>query len=887
MRSTDIRSTFLDFFSARDHKIVPSSPLIPDDLTLLLTAAGMNQFKPYYLGESVPPHPRMTSVQKCVRTVDIDNVGRTTRHGTFFEMLGNFSFGDYFKDEVIAWSWELLTDHYGLDPDRLWVTVFRDDDGAERLWRRLGVPGDRIQRLGMADNYWSMGVPGPCGPSSELHYDRGPSFGRREGGPAVDGERYQEIWNLVFMHKRRGEGDGKDGFPVLGELPTRNIDTGLGMDRLAAILQDADTVCETDLLAPTFRLVQELAEREYPGRDGSEESTSFRVVAEHARSTAFLIADGVLPHGDGRGFVLRRLMRRAVRHARLLGVEGPVLPALTASVVDTLGTAWPELERRRDHIRRVVETEEDGFDRTLRMGSRFLDSAIGKARSNGTSQLTGQTVFNLHNSYGFPVDLTLDAARSAGLSVDEEGFGLLLEEHARRAKDAERDRKGDAVARQDTYRGIVAEHGLTDFTGYDSTEDEGRMLALLNGPDLVERAVEGEEVEVVLDRSPFYAEAGGQVGDTGTLRTPNGVLRIVDTRPGLTGLHVHTARVTSGEVRTGEPVEASVDADRRAATARSHSATHVLHAMLRRVLGEHAAQRGSRVEPGRLRFDFAHFGGVEAGALLTVQSLVNDYLMDDPDVRVWEAGRADAEAAGAIALFGEKYGEHVRIVDIGDASRELCGGTHVGHGSQAGPVHLVGESSIGVGLRRVEALTGADALRHYDHQQEILTELATLLEVRPDEAPGALRRRLDVLAETQRELIRLRRADQAAIGERLTSRSERVAGGWLIAERVDGVPPEDLRSLALTLTQREGAGVVILGTAGEGKATLVAAITRDLADTGLQARTLLANAGKAVGGGAGGRGPVAHAGGRDPDGLAKALSIASKEARSALTTPHP
>lgn len=568
MRSTDIRSTFLDFFTARDHKIAPSSPLIPDDPTLLLTAAGMNQFKPYYLGESVPPHPRMTSVQKCVRTVDIDNVGRTTRHGTFFEMLGDFSFGDYFKDEVIAWSWELLTDHYGLDPDRLWVTVFRDDDEAERLWRRLGVPGDRIQRLGMADNYWSMGVPGPCGPSSELHYDRGPSYGRREGGPAVDGERYQEIWNLVFMHKRRGEGDGKDGFSILGELPTRNIDTGLGMDRLAAILQGADTVCETDLLAPTFRLVQELAEREYPGRDGSEESTSFRVVAEHARSTAFLIADGVLPHGDGRGFVLRRLMRRAVRHARLLGVEGPVLPALTASVVDTLGTAWPELERRRDHIRRVVEAEEEGFDRTLRLGSRFLDTAIGKARSNGTSQLNGRTVLDLHNSYGFPVDLTLDAARSAGLSVDEEGFGLLLEEHARRAKDAERDRKGDAVARQDTYRGIVAEHGLTDFTGYDSTEDEGRILSLLNGPDLVERAVEGEEVEVVLDRSPFYAEAGGQVGDTGTLRTPSGVLRIVDTRPGLTGLHVHTARVTSGEVRTGEPVEASVDADRRAATAR-------------------------------------------------------------------------------------------------------------------------------------------------------------------------------------------------------------------------------------------------------------------------------------------------------------------------------
>ncbi|KAB2339339.1 alanine--tRNA ligase [Actinomadura rudentiformis] len=883
MRSPDIRSTFLDFFSARDHRVVPSSPLIPNDPTLLLTAAGMNQFKPYMLGESAPEYRRATSVQKCARMSDIDNVGRTTRHATFFEMLGNFSFGDYFKEETVGWAWELLTGHFGLDPDRLWITVYLDDDEAERMWRRLGVPDERIQRLGMADNYWSMGAPGPCGPSSELHYDRGPSFGR-EGGPAVDGERYQEIWNLVFMQNLRGEGPAKEGYPIVGELPARNIDTGLGMDRLAAILQDVDTVCETDLVAPTFRLVQELAGREYPGRDGSEESVSFRVVAEHARSAAFLIADGVLPGKDGRGYVLRRLMRRAIRHARVLGIEEPALAALTGSVIDNLGPAWPELERRRDLIEQVVAAEEDGFDRTLRQGSRLLDGAIERARTSG-SGLSGRTAFELHDTYGFPIDLTVDAARSAGLTVDEDAFGELLERQQRQAKDAERDRKGGAVARQDAYRRIAARHGLTEFVGHDGTRADARVVGLLDGPDLVEEAVEGQEIELILDRSPFYAEAGGQVGDTGRVTTAAGTLEILDTRPGLDGLHVHRARVTAGEVRTGVEAEAVVDAERRAATARSHSATHVLHAMLRRVLGDHAAQRGSRVEPGRLRFDFAHFGAVGAGELTTVQTLVNDYLLDDPDVRVWEASRDEAEAAGAIALFGEKYGDHVRIVDIGDASRELCGGTHVGHGSQAGPVHVVGESSIGVGLRRIEALTGADALRHHDRQQELLTELAGLLNVPPDQAPERLRQRLSALAETQRELDRLRQAERTATAERLAGRSERVDGAWLVAELLGDVPAEELRPLAIELARRPGPGAVVLGTSSGGTATLVGAFTRDLADTGLRARDLLTSAAQIVGGGAGGKGALAQAGGRRPEQLREALALAADAARTALRGP--
>ncbi|MFC6883793.1 MULTISPECIES: alanine--tRNA ligase [Actinomadura] len=880
MRSADIRSTFFDFFRERGHRAVPSSPLVPDDPTLLLTNAGMNQFKPYLLGETEPPHPRAVTVQKCARTSDIENVGRTTRHTTFFEMLGNFSFGDYFKAEAIAWSWELFTRHFGLDPARLWVTVYLDDDEAERLWRRAGVPADRIQRLGMADNYWSMGVPGPCGPSSELHYDRGPAYGR-EGGPAVDGERYQELWNLVFMQNVRGEGAGKDDYPILGELPARNIDTGLGLDRLAAILQDADNVCETDLVLPTLLRVQELAGRPYPGRDGSEESVSFRVVAEHARSVSFLVADGVLPARDGRGYVLRRLMRRAVRHARLLGVDGPVLPELTASVVANLGAAWPELNERRDLIRRVVSAEEEGFDRTLRQGSRILESAIGRARREGSGTVPGRTAFELHDTYGFPVDLTLDAARSAGLTVDEGAFAALLDEQRRQARDAERGRKGSAVARRDVYRRIGAEHGLTEFVGYGTTAAEARLVALLDGAGRTSAAVEGDEIEVFLDRSPFYAEAGGQVGDTGTLRAANGAtLDVLDTRPGLDGLHVHTARVTSGEVRAGERVEAVVDAERRAATARSHSATHVLHAMLRRVLGEHAGQRGSRVEPGRLRFDFAHFSHVSPAELRTVQTLVNDYLLDDPEVRVWETSRSEAERAGAVALFGERYGDSVRIVDIGDASRELCGGTHVGHGAAAGPVHILGESSIGTGLRRVEALTGPDALRHHDHERTLLNELAGLLDVPPDQAPERLRQRIDALAEAQRALAELRRSELDARARELASAGEPLGGAWLVAAAVPDVGPDELRPLAArTLASRPGPGAVVLGTTANGKAMLVATLSPG---TRVEARDLLSDAAKAVGGGAGGKGTTANAGGRHPERLAEAIGQAAKAARDLL-----
>ncbi|MCM2579742.1 alanine--tRNA ligase [Streptomyces meridianus] len=878
MHSMQIRSTFLDFFTSRGHRHVPSSPLIPSDPTLLLANAGMNQFKPYFLGEVVPEHPRATTIQKCARTSDIDNVGRTNRHATFFEMMGNFSFGDYFKADAIAYAWELLTQGYNLDKDRLWITVYQGDDEAEQLWRKIGVPAERIQRLGMEDNFWSMGVPGPCGPCSEVNYDRGPSFGR-EGGPAVNGERYMEIWNLVFMQYQRGEGDKKGDFPILGDLAQQSIDTGLGLDRLAAILQGVENVCGTDLLMPTLKTVQELAGRDYPG--GGEEKVSFQVVTEHARSVAYLIADGVLPAKDGRGYVLRRLMRRAIRHARMLGIDQPVLAPATASVIANLGDTWPELTSQASLIEQVVTAEEESFTRALAQGTRLLNAAITRSRESRATTLTGETAFELHDTYGFPVELTIEAAHDAGLSVDEDRFADLLAEQQQRAKTGGKAKTAEALRRQDAYRELSARHGRTDFVGYDHIDAESTVLGLIAEGTIVPGADQGSTIELVLDRSPFYAESGGQVGDTGTIRTAGGaLLQVLDTKSGLEGFHVHTVRVVEGEIRTGEETEALVDGARRDAVARSHSATHVLHAMLRRTLGDHASQHGSLVDAGRLRFDFAHFSAVERTQLAAIEALVNDHLLDDPEVRIWHASRAEAEAAGATALFGEKYGDRVRIVDIGDFSRELCGGTHVGHGSNAGPVRILGEASIGSNLRRIEALTGRDALSYYDTERRLLEELSALLGTRPQNAPEALRKRLDALTAAQQELGRLREAELRSRAQELAASARPVAGGRIVTEKLTGLGPDELRTLAADTVGllSDNPTIVILGTEHSGKALLAAAVTHSLHETGTQASQILVSAARAVGGGAGGQGAVASAGGRHTEALDEALTVAGQDA---------
>ncbi|MBW6433573.1 alanine--tRNA ligase [Actinoplanes hulinensis] len=886
MRSADIRKIYFDYFTSRGHTRVPSSSLVPDDPTLLLANAGMNQFKPYFLGEVPPPYPRATSVQKCARTSDIDNVGRTTRHATFFEMLGNFSFGDYFKADAIRYAWELLTEHYRLDPEKLWITVYQDDDEAIELWRQVGVPAERIQRLGMDDNFWSMGVPGPCGPCSEVCYDRGPAFGPA-GGPEANGERYLEIWNLVFMQSLRGEsaGGGKGDFPILGELPNKSIDTGLGLDRIAAILQGVDTVCETDLLAPTLATVERLAGRRFPGRNGSDESVSFQVVTEHARSTAFLIADGVLPSNEGRGYVLRRLMRRAIRHARSLGIDRPVLAEVVGSVIDNLGTDWPDLRNQRELITAVVSREEETFGVTLRQGTRLLDAAITRTRTSGGTRLAGETAFELHDTYGFPIELTLEAAQAAGLTVDEDRYATLLNEQRCRAKKSGKAQTAAAMRRQDAYRAILAQHGRTDFVGYTGTTADTELLALLADGESLSAADEGQQVEVIISRSPFYAERGGQIGDTGTLTTDDGTIEVTDTTYGLDGFYVLTGRVTTGQARPGQLAHAVVDAGRRAAIARSHSATHVLHAMLRRNLGDHARQQGSLVAPDRLRFDFAHFAPVDPDRLQTIGAMINDYLLADPVVRVWHATRAEAEEAGAIAFFGDTYGDLVRIVDIGDASRELCGGTHVTHAAQAGPVRILGESSIGAGLRRIEALTGRDALQRADHEHRLLDEVTQLLGSRPDDLIATLSKRLGALADAEKTLAEYRRRELDTVAAELAGQRRDLGNGTLVTAQVSDMAAAELRTLATTvvdlLPQATPAGAV-LATINDGKALLVAAINRPLLDRGVQARQLLIEAATTIGGGAGGTGPIASAGGRNNTALKTALAQA--EAALAAST---
>ncbi|WP_331757473.1 alanine--tRNA ligase (plasmid) [Streptomyces sp. NBC_01387] len=882
MRSTQIRQTFTDFFTSRGHHSVPSSPLVPDDPTLLLTNAGMNQFKPYFLGETTPAFPRATSIQKCARTSDIDNVGRTNRHATFFEMMGNFSFGDYFKEDAIAYAWELLTQGYQLEKEKLWITVYEEDDEAEHIWRRIGVPASRIQRLGVEDNYWSMGVPGPCGPCSEVNYDRGPAFGK-EGGPAVDGERYVEIWNLVFMQFQRGEGDKKGNFPVLGELARKGVDTGLGLDRLAAILQDAQNVCTTDLLLPTLHTVQDLAGRACPAE--GEERVSFQVVAEHARSIAYLVADGVLPSKDGRGYVLRRLMRRAIRHARLLGIDGPVLPTATASGIGNLGDVWPELPAQATLIEQVVSAEEESFTRTLAQGTRLLDAAISRTQHSGSDALPGETAFELADTYGFPVELTIEAARDAGLTVDEDRFANLLDEQKKRAKAGGKARTTDALKKMDTYRELSAALPRTEFLGYEHLTAEATVTGLISSGTVVTAADAGSEVELVLDRSPFYAEAGGQVGDTGTLTLSDGTrLQITDTRYGLEGFRVHTARVLEGDLRIGARGEAAVDAVRRAGLMRSHSATHILHAAVMATLGDHARQQGSLVEPDRLRFDFAHFTALTPDQLSEIEQAVNGHVLDDPAVHAWHADRAEAEAAGAIALFGEKYGDTVRIVDIGNFSRELCGGTHVAHGSQVGTFRLLSESSVGSNLRRVEALTGHGALAHLDTERRLLTELSGLLGSRPADAPDILRRRLEALASAQNELARRRTAELGRQAADLADHARPTGRGRLVVRPVTGLAPDEMRALAADIVTRIGteAAIVILATEHRAKALLVAAVSGPLHQGGTEASQLLTGAARIVGGGSGGRGPIANAGGRAPEHLEQALAVAGQEAERLL-----
>ena len=865
MDSRDIRRTFLRFFEERGHRIVPSSSLIPNDPTLLLTNAGMNQFKPYMMGLQEPPYRRAATVQKVFRTSDIENVGHTARHLTFFEMLGNFSFGDYFKSEACLWAYELVTGAFSLDPQRLWVTVFEPDDETIDIWvDEVGVPRDRVVRRGREDNFWWMHVAGPAGPNTEIFVDRGPRYGR-EGGPAVDEDRFMEIWNVVFMQNEvdeRGE--------VLADLPQRNIDTGSGLERVAVILQEKDNVFETDLLAPLLETAQSLTGRRY-GED-EKGDVSLRIMAEHGRATTVLMADGVLPSNEGRGYVLRRMLRRAVTHAKRLGVDRPVMTDLADTTIGILGDTYPELVSNKAFVLQVAASEEDRFLRTYAQGMSLFEEEVERATASGTGVFPGDAAFRLHDTFGFQEQLTLELAADAGLAVDTDTFGRLMEEQRTRAQQAHR--RGDVA---EGPLGEVAQiAGPTEFVGYEVLEAEGRVVGLVGRDATQEVAAEGDTVRVVLSRTPFFAEGGGQVGDAGTLRAAAGVARVTDTRPGPGGTTVHEAVVEQGELRQGEEVQAVVDADRRAATARSHTATHVVHHSIRQLLGEHARQAGSLVAPGRLRFDFTHYEGVPRDVLEEVEYVVNSRLAQDEPVRAYETTAEFARSQGAMALFGEKYGDIVRVVEVGDYSIELCGGTHVRHTGEVALVRVVSEGSIGSGFRRVEALTGPDALQHVNAERRLLEEVVEALGGGdPAAAPERVRQAVGRIKQLETELGKIRKADREREVERLAASAMDVAGVPLVVARLEGQDADALREMATSLRSRlepRGRAAAVLATSAPGRGLLVAACTKDLVAAGVTAPALLEPAARAIGGGAGGKPPLAFAGGPRAEGVADALA---------------
>ncbi|TMK84907.1 MAG: alanine--tRNA ligase [Actinobacteria bacterium] len=859
MRGDEIRRRFLSFFEEQGHRAVPSSSLIAPIPGLLLTNAGMNQFVPYFLGQEEPPYPRAVTCQKVFRTPDIDHVGHDARHMTFFEMLGNFSFGDYFKREAIRWAHELVTEGYGIDHDLLWVTVYESDDEAAELWvEEAGLSPDRLVRRGKFDptgepaNFWWTHTAGPCGPCSEIYVDRGPRFGP-DGGPDVDEERFLEIWNLVFMQDECDE-----NADVIRELPKKNIDTGSSLERVAMVVQRAGSVFETDLFRPLVQTAERVTGRAY----GTDERTdiSLRILAEHGRACTFLIGDGVLPSNEGRGYILRRMLRRLVTHARKLGVERPVLADLVETTAEIMGQTYPELRSNKAFILQVAASEEERFAGTYRQGMTLFESEVSKAKGAGSTTLPGAVAFRLHDTYGFPRELTVEAAVEEGLSVDADEFERLMEEQRTRAREAAKKGGGVDAGLAEVAKGA----GPSEFLGYERLESEARLKGLLRDGSPAEAASEGQRVRFVLDRTPFYAEGGGQVGDTGMVRGPSGVIEVTDTQPGPGGTIVHEGVVASGEVRQGEEMSASVDAPRREAAARSHTATHVLHHTLRSLVGEHARQAGSLVAPGRLRFDFTHFEPVSTDALEEIEHLANTRLAEDQPTRAYETTPDFARSQGAIALFGEKYGDLVRVVEIGDYSIELCGGTHVHHTGEVGLIRVLSEGSIGSGLRRIEALTGPDGLKQANVERRLLDEVTEALGAGdPAQAPERVRQVMARIKQLESELGKIRRAEQGAEVEQLLQRATDVDGVKLVLDALPGREAGDLRELALRLRNRlvhQPAAVVLVGP-GSGKTLLVAALTDDLLSRGLTAGALLEPAAKALGGNAGGKPELAMGGG--------------------------
>ena len=881
MESAEIRARWLRFFESGNsqrltHTVVPSASLIADDPNLLLVNAGMVPFKPFFLGEVTPPYKRATSVQKCVRTLDIDEVGKTTRHASFFQMCGNFSFGDYFKEGAIALAWELLAKPisdggYGFPEERLWVTVYLDDDEAADIWhKKIGVPLERIQRRDMADNFWSMGVPGPCGPCSEIYFDRGPAYGI-DGGPIADENRYLEVWNLVFMQNERGAGGGKEGYPILGELPAKSIDTGLGLERMAALLQGVENIYEIDTTMQILSKASQLSGVKYGKNEKSD--VSLRVIADHARTAAMLIGDGVTPGNEGRGYVLRRMMRRTIRNMRLLGTNDPSMATLTEAAIGAMGPQYPELIVDSARILSVSASEEESFLQTLKSGTAIFDLAASAVKATKSTQMSGDDVFKLHDTYGFPFDLTLEMAREVGLEVDESGFTRLMKEQRDRAKADARAKKSGHTDLSE-YKKIADASGATEFVGYTQIETESRVNAILVDGVGTKSAKAGDDVEIILDRTPFYAEGGGQLADGGTITLADGtVVEIDDVQTPVPGVSIHRGRVLSGAIEVGQTSIALIDQERRNAISRAHTATHMVHKAFREILGETATQAGSENSPGRFRFDFPATGALSDGVLDDVEARVNALLLDDLAVTAEVMSQDEAKKLGAMALFGEKYGDRVRVVSVGDWARELCGGTHVGRSGQLGVVKLLSESSIGAGVRRVEALVGADAYQFLAREHVLLNSLTQIIKgARVEELPARINDLVSKMRDIEKELSTLRTASAMESASSLISTAKVVAGTTVVVGSLaDGIAADNLRLIALDLRARNSNTVVALTSVVDEKIVLVVAVSDDARQSGVKAGALVKLGSAILGGGGGGKDDFAQGGGSDRSKIPAAL----------------
>jgi alanyl-tRNA synthetase len=887
MKTAEIKRRFLAHFEANGHTVVPSAPLPAiDDPNLLFINAGMVQFVPYFLGQRTPPFARAVSVQKCIRTPDIDEVGKTSRHGTFFQMNGNFSFGDYFKEGAIALAWELSTKPvadggFGLDGDRIWPTVYTDDDEAFELWRKTGVPAERIVRRGRKDNFWSMGIPGPGGPCSELFYDRGPEYGK-EGGPDVDEDRYLEFWNLVFMQNEVADVRSKEEFRIVGDLPAKSIDTGMGLERIASILQGVDNLYEIDEVKPILDRAAALTGKTYGAHSGHAASEShpddvrLRVIADHVRTALMLIGDGIVPSNEGRGYVLRRIMRRAIRSMRLLGWPGAAMPELLPVARDCMAPSYPELAEEFGRISTYAYAEEEAFLSTLRAGTTILDTAITETKASGSPALSGAQAFQLHDTYGFPIDLTLEIAQEQGLEVDQDGFRRLMADQRSRAK-------ADAAARKtghadlSAYRTALDAGGPVEFTGYQEVSRESRVRALIGDGGGVQVAVEGDYVELVLDTTPFYAEGGGQQSDTGLINVGGGRLEVLDVQQPLPGLIVHKARVVRGEVRAGEAGFAEIDVTRRKAISRAHTATHLIHQTMRSFLGESATQAGSLNAPGRLRFDFNTPGAVSPAVLNDVEQQVNEVLLRDLEVHAFITSQEEARRLGAMALFGEKYGDEVRVVEVGDYARELCGGTHVARSGQLGLVKILNEQSIGSGVRRVEALVGIDAFGFLAKEHLLVSRLAEMFRVPGDQVADRVEQTVTALRDAEKELEKLRAQMVLGGAGALAGQARDLRGvAYVGTEAPEGAAGNDVRTLAQEIRGKIDSArpaVVAVAARANGKASLIVAINATAKSRGLSAADLVKGA---LSGRGGGNADLAQGGGVPADQVPALLAAVEK-----------